>query len=440
MSQLNLKLYSVLELKKIRDNFLKELILASQGKKTSLAAIINPLPQKSVVKEGEIFQVMVIGGAVFEKALIKIPNFKFQIPNKFQSPKFKIQNYKKSLLPLFKTKEIFLKFFEKQLDSKTKVVALNFAFGLKPLLRKNLLDGQLIVSSKEHAFAGLINKIIGEELEKYIFQKQKRRIKVTAANDTICLLLSGINDYSRQPTNFGRSAQFGMVAGIVGTGTNFAFFLDKQTAINLESGNFDKFPPTETGKIIDKNSTHPGNFLFEKEVAGAYLYQHYNHILGTNSLRSYKDGSLILNSTEQLTAIARKNQPSFSQIAQKPARHRYAQALAGELFERSASLIACQMAGIFLYLMMENRSWKIEFEDRGSKLDNNLASILNRLPSKSLTLIMEGSLFWRGWQYKKIVEDYLEKLGVEKDKINFVKINQSGILGAAHLIACQKRK
>lgn len=324
----NSLLYPLNTLKKIRDNFVKELSDASLGKKTSLFFLKNPIPHSSLAHDGEIFQVMVVGGRLFEKALIK----------KYGN-KIIILFHLKDKLPIFDTAQDFFSFFEKQLESKIKAVALNFAYGLKPILRKNLLDGKLTTISKEQPFKGLINKIVGEEIEKYIFQKQKRQIKISVANDTICLLLS-------VPRSFNR---YLLAAGVVGAGTNFAFFLDEETAVNLESNNFDKFPATATGQFIDKNSTHPGQHLFEKEVSGAYLFQHYNLLIEKSYLDNDRSQDKLfiqrISSTLALNKIAKNSKHSGSILAQK-------------LLERSASLIACQIAEIYEFKKLKTvRFW-----------------------------------------------------------------------------------
>ena len=341
-------LYPLSTLKQIRDNFVDELNQANQGKETSLAFLKNPLIQQSSVSNGEIFQVIIVGGSIFKSALVKKENNHLVIVSLFEKK-----------LPLLKNKNIFFSLINKYLNVGVQIVAINFAFPLQPLLRNNLLDGRLTSATKEHKLAGLINRFIGVELEKYI---RKRRIKVSVVSDTICLLLSSKTD----------------VAGVVGTGTNFAFFLDKNTAVNLESGNFNKFPQTETGKEINKRSLNPGQQLFEKEVSGAYLYQHY---------------SVILSSTSELNQLAEKG--DF---------------LAQKLFERSASLIACQIAGIYLY-QESNLKFKI----------------LN------LKFIMEGSLFWQGYHYQDYVKKYLKLLTVPENAISFIKINNSDIIGIAQL-------
>lgn len=353
-------------LKNIRDNFVKELTLASQGKKTSLAFIKNPIPQKPLVEDGEIFQVMVIGASILEKALVCKKRNKIIILSK--------QN---EVLPLFKTKKIFFFFFEKHVDPKVKFIGLNFAFPLEPKQRNGVLDGILIRSTKEHQFDGLLNELVGEGLENSLVLNSNRSIKVAVANDAVCLLLAGL-----QMEKWKKIA-----GGIIGTGTNLCFFPDKNTVVNLESGNFNKFKNTGTGKRINKQSTEIDAYLFEKEVAGAYLFQHYNFLMKPLKLTGQP-----LCSTQELSKLAEKNIENESLTARK-------------LFKRSASLAACQIAGIYHFLEHDQ-----------------------------LTFIMEGTLFWEGWKYREMVENYLEKLDVPQYGVKFKHIENSGISGGARIV------
>lgn len=354
-------------------NFLKELITASKGKQSSLSFIKNPLPQKPLVSKEELFQVMVIGGSVFKSALVK--------PT---AGKIIITSQKETNLPLLENKKKLFFLIENHLDNKINLLALNFAFPLQPQLRENFLDGQLLKGTKEHQLKNLSHQFVGQEIEKYIFQKHKRRIKTLVANDSICLLLSGLS----------KSPWLNLVAGVVGTGTNFAFFVDKKTAVNLESGNFNRFPQTKTGKTIDRLSTNPGKQLFEKEVAGAYLFRHYQII------KSKKTNNLP-QSTLDLNYLAYQD----DRLAQK-------------LFERSSALIASQIAGIYF------------FKKHYLKTDS-IDSHQFQLP---LTFVMEGSVFWQGWQYKSNVLKYLSLMGIKKQNISFIKIENSDLIGALKLI------
>jgi len=234
--------------------------------KNSLSFIKNPIPSSLLFIKEKVYQEISIGGSVFESKIIENNQTKNKEKIFIQSPFFN----KNHLFGLIK----------KFLNQKINPLILNFAFPLKPVLRNNLLDGKLLKGTKEHRLYDLIGKTVGKELENYVLKNQKRKIKVAVANDMVFLLLSGIKK-SINPLL--------LVGGVIGSGTNFGFFIDKKTAINLESGNFDKFPQTETGKIIDQNSENPGSQLFEKEVAGAYLFKHYNLLNSKKPIKSTKE-------------------------------------------------------------------------------------------------------------------------------------------------------
>lgn len=226
----NSLLYPLAVLKKIRDNFVKELFEALSGKETSLVFFKNHLPKKSLIKQEEIFQVMVIGGRMFKSARVKVnldnSCHDRRTLSQNRNSLIKILKIEEKPLPIFKTGRDFFEFFEKQLETNVKIIALNFAFPLVPSLRGRFLDGTLIKGTKEHQFQGLTGKKIGEKLKKYIFLKQKRKIKVAVANDTICLLMAGLGLEPSRQRPYQRWSQ--TVAGVVGAGNNFAFFWTRQ--------------------------------------------------------------------------------------------------------------------------------------------------------------------------------------------------------------------
>lgn len=351
------------ELIQIKNNFYSELERANEGKNSSLPFIVHEMPSFSAVEEGQEFQVLVIGGTYATSARIKKENGKCVI-----------LTCDKTTLPMLLNKEDFLLFIEQSLFPDVSVLALNFAFPIKPVFEKGRLDGVLLRGTKGHTFRGLVGEKIGEAVEQLVLQKTNRKITVTAANDTVCLLLSGLEKTTYE--NLG--------AGIVGSGMNFAFYLNQNKLVNLESADFNKFEVSEEAHEIDKESSNPGKSLYEKEVAGVYLYKHFNILLRENHTDHPP-----LSSTEELDTLARKDSDS-------------AHVLARRLLERSAKLIACQMAAI-----MEYRKTDMLF-------------------------VMEGSLFWKGFEYKKTVEETLSEL--TKYKAEFVEVENSGVVGAAHLV------
>lgn len=349
----------------IKRNFVKELEAGKTRRKTSLPFIRHALSLAPKVKKGETFQVLRIGGSIYQNALVKRINGKVTIVQSHQRP-----------LPVFTSKDVFLSFIDKTLNKDVDHLAMNFAYPMEPVSRDGYLDGKLIAGTKEHAFGGLVGHLVGETVEKHVRDTHHRSIHVALANDTVCLLLSGLTQFSWQ----------GLVGGIIGTGLNFAIFLDEETIVNLESANFDKFPQSNEGKLIDKASARPKTALFEKETSGGYLYQHFNIRLQKEGL-DFPD----IKSTKEMDAIAFRDIPLVSLLAR-------------EVSDHSSSLVACQIAGI------------ADFYKR------------------DCTVVIEGSLFWKGWRYKENVSVTVRQL-VPQYQVSFVFIEESGVLGAAKLIS-----
>jgi hexokinase len=352
------------ELNLIKKSFINDLKAGLEQKSSSLAFIRHKLSVSEIVKENQTFQTIVIGGSIYQKAIMKKSNDNLKILDLDQGPQ-----------PSFLSKEDLMIFIESHVDPQVSVIALNFAYPMTPINRDGLLDGTLQSGSKENTFSGLVGKNVGEEIEKYFFEKFNRNIRVSVANDTICLLLSGLVHH-----NWDKIA-----AGIVGTGLNFAIFLDEATPVNLEAANFDKFPLSEAGKFIDSISVAPGYALYEKEVSGAYLYKHFNFELKKRNLNIAE-----INSTKELEALISHSDYKIS-------------ALASEILNRSASLVAAQIAGI------------LEFSKR------------------DLVFIMQGSLYWKGSNFKETVEKLVADLTPEY-KASYENVLHSDLFGAAKLV------
>lgn len=351
-------------LKTIAQNFCDELTKAAAGKKTSLPFITNPLATKPLVESGELFESLVMGGSNFKKALMRQHNGVLQI--------FKRRSGNK---PPLDTKEQFLEFIESQLDLRINSFGLNFAYPLEPVLDDSKLDGIFKYATKEDKMEGLVGKKVGHEIEAYIYNKLGKKIHVSVANDTIGLLLAGLTIGSWK----------NLVGGIVGTGINFGFFLDEHTAVNIEAAAFDRFPQTAEGKVIDAKSQAPGKTLFEKETAGKYLYRHFNHIM-----KQKKQRFQTLESTFELNEVLKSDD-------------RVARETAVDLFDRSAQLVAAQIAGLLLF----------------KKCD--------------LTFVMEGSLFYKARGYRTMIKRTVQDLCLDHT-VTFVRVEDSGVVGAAKLV------
>jgi len=351
-------------LQKIFENYVAELKSADRGEKTGFAYIKNSLPKTSLVLDNEKFQVITIGGSILKSALVEN-----------NSSGKTILHLKKMKLPFFHEKKILLNFIEENIEKDIKTLSINFAYAIKPIFENGRPDGILLYGDKEHTFDGLVGHKIGKTIEDYFQHEHKREIKVSVANDSVCLLLSGLNGHNSRE----------LAAGIVGTGINFAIFSDEKTIVNLESGNFDKFSPSPETLEIDAASKQKGRYLFEKEVAGGYLYKHFNYLIKQKNINY-----TFLSSTEQLSKLAQENLGEVSTLAK-------------ELLVHSAQLAACALAGI------------------------------TKFKEHNMTFVMQGSLFWEGYNYKETVEKTVKEL-VPEYEIKFVRIENAGILGAIKLL------
>ena len=300
-----------LDYAKIRDNFCRELQLATEGGKTSLPFIKNPLPDIPLVAIGEKFQAFVIGGTKGSVATVEYrTNKTIQILTIERFP----------LLPKFATKDDFLDFLRIHIQEETRVIAINLAAELLPFIGMNgELDGILMEgATKRHAYKDLQKEKVGKTIEEFFHNK----IIASVANDTVCVLAAAIEkDINKDH----------LAAGIVGTGYNMGFFLNDMTIINVQSSDFHNFTPTESGRIVDGASTNKGERLYSKEIAAGDLYKHYNALIPILNLKP-----IPFHSTEELAISAESNIEKEGLVA-------------NQLFHRSASLVAAHFAGLYRY-------------------------------------------------------------------------------------------
>jgi hexokinase len=351
--------YSHHDLEEFRDNFFTELTQLGQPN-CGLPGFVTQLPDAPFVLEDEVFEVVSIGGTNFSWA---------RVVNSMPLQVFESQNDK---LPNLNTLADFRDFLVSKLAPEVSKIVINFAYPLQPAVKDDRLDGRLIFATKEHTMIGLVGELVGQTLETSISQQIGRIVKITVANDVVCLL--------QQPFALN---EISLAGGVVGTGFNFGFHRNVDEVYNLESGSFSNFRPTPTGLAVDQNSHFPGQQLWEKEVSGAYLYQHYNLIAlekGWNTIQSTVELNLLSKSPSHQGLVAR------------------------ELLERSASLVASEMAAIYKFMDVP----KVNF-------------------------VIEGNLFWSGRDYLLKVRKTLASLGVDPTEQIVILQAQSPLTGAIAL-------
>ncbi len=363
MKSRKISMYTTEEIRSIRTDMVREMSDASRGEETSLVFARHEMADHSRELPVEA-QVLVIGGSNFSCSKVKITSQQVEIIETWDSS-----------LPVISDRDVFISLIDEYIAEKPELICINFAYPLSPATRGNRIDGILIKGTKDHVFNGLVGEKIGETVENIYRKKFNMDSAVLCANDTVCLVLAGL----------GRWKAGSLAGGVIGTGFNFGFIADGSTVINLESGNFNRFRHSDTGMIIDEDSTNRGLQALEKEVSGAYLYRHYN-IYAEKFGFPRRD----IGSTRELAAIAAGSGDGAE--------------CARNLFERSASLVSALIAAIH------------DFKD-----------------GNELNVIIEGSLFWKGWKYRESVDEHLRRLGIPDGRISIHGMENSSIIGGARL-------
>jgi len=354
----------------IKQNFLKDLQLASQGKSSSLPFIKQHLPSKPLFIHG-VIQGIVIGGTNFVTKTEEINT----------SGTIRIINQTRGQLPLFTTRQTLADFFSEHLDPRADAVGLNFGFPLKPVYtEEGSLDGITIAKgTKDHTFTGLTEPV-GTLVQSVFKEKYHKKIIISVANDTISLLLSG---------NGTEKASV-----VIGSGFNMCIRLNDTTLVNLEAGDFGTFTPSPIFAEIDAKTKNPGKKFFEKHVSGIYVPKQFN------AWTKYLDLSIphVANGQE-LSSYAK-----VPFMGAKDSEDKTAQQLAQTVLTHSASMAAAAIAATY------------EFFEKPAEF----------------SIIGEGSLLWKGWHYQENLQEELKLLGA--GNVTLKHIEDSGINGAIGLI------
>ena len=351
----------------IKQNFLAELTFASQNQPSSLSFMKNLLPNKPLITEG-IVQGIVIGGTNYILSTEEIK----------AKGERTILDRKTGILPTFTDRQSLSHFLLEHIDQRADAIGLNFGFPILPVTGSHgQLDGKIIHGTKEHTFTGA-NDPLGEMIQALFLQRYHKNIPVSVANDTVCLLLSGVG-----------TEQGSLIAG---TGINIGLRLDRSeqnTIVNLEIGNFDKFELSPILKRIDAESEKPGEQLFEKVTSGKYLSLYFNE-----KIKELGITMLPFETSQELSALSLVETPSPSSE------------LAREILMRSAYLVATAIATVY------------EFAKQPSKF----------------SIIGEGSMLWNGWQYQEHMKQQFTALGIPAEAIEIKHVQDSSINGAIGLV------
>lgn len=317
MSATNIDLITTLDYRQIKQNFVEELVVASQGYHSSLSFIRHLLPTKPIIKEG-LIQAIVIGGTNYDVATYELDG---------KGGKKELRR-RRGIIPQLDTEATVFNFIADLYDSEALAIAINFGFPSKPDMGKfGEIDSEILYGVKEHAFHGLIGKPIGKALREYL----KINIPISVANDTICLALAGTGQ---------ENGGF-----VLGSGCNMSIATEeagRKIVANLESGNFSKFEPTPGLEAIDAISPTRGKNRFEKLISGIYLPMHFNFLA-----KQYNINAPTVANGKEVSALAARDTSLIGDLARG-------------VLERSASLAATQFAAVYEFLNISQVEFLVE--------------------------------------------------------------------------------
>lgn len=241
-------------------------------------------------------------------------------------------------------------------------------------------DGRIISFNKELKIKGEQGCVIGRRIFSELAQRGVNKdFSFTLLNDTTAGLLGGVAE-------LGLSADGGLAAVVLGTGSNSCYFErgeeikklenSKDMVINCESGCFSKAFRGKADIMTDDTSEIPGDHLFEKMISGVYL----GRVISNISILAAKDGLLsnsFLNCEEfftlpELDEYMRGNSNRISAFC-KGYDNIILQRIIDSAFERAARLVCANISALCLYTgggMTEDKPFCVVTE--GSTFSNSL--------------------------------------------------------------------
>ncbi len=383
----------------IIEDFRKKLNVGLAKDKTELACIPTFVHPTTEVK-GEAL-VLDLGGTNYRVAIVNFDG---------EKPVIRPENGWKRNLAVMKTpgftrENLFKEMADPILETKRdKVMPIGYCFSYPA---DSTLDGDATLArwTKGVNINEMVGQPVGKPLVDYLNQKADPQFSnIRVINDTVASLFAGL-------TFSGYDAYIGL---IVGTGTNMATLIpvnkipklsyvkelnpEALIPVNLESGNF--FPPhlVACDDKVDQLSDKPGTQRFEKAISGMYLGEILKAAFSATKFEEPFDA-------QKLTSIM--NYPDMY-------KEEYVK-VARSIYERSAALVAAQIAGLVLELKAQTPS------------------------IKKIMLTADGSLFWskdnNGTNYKDLVVKNLQRVfneyHVDDIHVDINSMDNANLIGTA---------
>lgn len=404
-----------INIQNIVDMFTSEMLKGLEGKESSLRMIPTYIEADNQFLTGIPVVAIDAGGTNFRAALVKFnKQGHFEISNEINA-KMPGLDGEISKAEFFKTIAGYVK------PNAVKSDRIGFCFSYPTEIFPDK-DGRLLQFCKEVQAPEVIGELIGKSLLETLGMEEKQ---IVLLNDTVATLLAG------KSASVGREYD-SYIGYILGTGTNTCYIeshknilklknLDtsKSQIINIESGKFGKVPQTDLDVVFDNTTINPGDYKFEKMIAGGYL----GGVCLSALKAAAREGVFTQNAAIAILALDELTSEEANNFVTDP------KGICGSLFpcmqdktdaENCIKIIDCII-------------------DRAAKLvaANMAAVILKTNKGKSaerpILITVEGTTFNKmhnlSKYFKKFLGDYLT--GERKRYYEFTEVQQSSLVGAA---------
>lgn len=284
-------------------------------------------------------------------------------------------------------------------------------------------DGRLIAFTKELQVRDAEGVLLGQELARRL----SRPIQITVLNDATAALLGAVAVGHEE----NRLHSMGL---ILGTGMNSSYVeangnigkdptlrvMKGWTAVNLESGGYDKISRGTADLRLDQKTANPGSQRLEKMISGVYLGPLFHEILLLAEEEGYlpegclkgimKNPSL---TTRELAHFAQGSPDGDNPLRAlekglSSEQSEFLHALAKGLLRRAAKLAVINILGI-------------AFKIRKGRLD-----------LRTIPLVLEGSTFYGSTHIQHYVDAYLNQIHMRTGiHIQRIQMEHGVLIGAA---------
>ncbi|NLC69378.1 MAG: hexokinase [Clostridiaceae bacterium] len=410
-----------IDIKKEYKAFLEDMHNGLAGKKSSLYMLPTFLQMKDDIPSDDPVIVMDAGGTNFRTAVVYFDENKKPIISDFS--KYPMPGVEKEL-----NRKQFLQTIVEYLKpvlNKSNRIGFCFSYPVDMLPSG---DGILIRFNKEVKVEGMNGRLIGAEILKAIKEAGYAEEKsIVLLNDTAAALLGGKAAYGYR--NFDSFVGFILGTGIntcyVEKGNNLVKLKEhrkhyENMLINLESGAYNRFPSGKSDIEYDLKTDLPGEFLFEKKVAGAYL----GGLARVTTIHAIEEGlfskafNILFRNTREFTTI------DLNKFMHEPFGDNLLAKMCDDADEKDRSIL------YYLFDCLIERAAKLA-------AINIIAVLLKtgkgKDPTRPVCITADGSTFYKLKNFKQKLEYYLKVYLIDDLNIyyEFMKVQNSNLIGSA---------